>query len=185
MNALVRILAFALLLAVPAAAQTVQPSGGGGVTGSAGIACTGSACSLSLANATFQSTTLTPTGTASVATPIMMGLGSTCKLTPVYSGRIRVKFDGNLSNSGAAASFTQARFGTGTAPANAAAAAGTIVGVQVNAFSPVGTASVPFSNGGIITGLTVGTAYWFDQGTSVQSSGTATILAVTCSIDEF
>lgn len=132
---------------------------------------------LTLANATLQTSPANPTGTTS-ATQVMMGLGSTCTLTPVYSTRIHLMFQGSLNNAvTAAGSTTQARFGTGTAPTNGAAATGTTVGnTVISAVNPAAYL-VPFSAGGIITGLTVGTAYWFDLGLSGTSGASLTNLS--------
>jgi hypothetical protein len=158
------------------------------LTAGNGIAITGSTnatIALALNNTSLQASPTPPTGTTSTA-PKMMGMGSTCKLTPTYSGRIKVEFNGTMTNSGTGDQVTAAAFyGTGTAPTNGAAATGTSVGPNVNAYISLGTAQYPFSNGGIITGLTPGTAYWFDEQVAAVNAGTASLPAVSCNAVEF
>jgi hypothetical protein len=141
---------------------------------------------LALTNATLQATPSNPTGTTS-ATGVMMGLGTTCKITPVYSGRVWVTFSGVAANSVATSSFiASVRFGTGTAPANAAALSGTTVGAGFAGTSTAAGQGTPFGGmGGIITGLTVGTAIWFDMGLSATPSGAASLTTLTCTAMEF
>jgi hypothetical protein len=132
--------------------------------------------------ATLQATPSNPTGTTS-ATGVMMGLGSTCKITPTFSGRVHVQFYGQMTNSvgGSAYACTTTYYGSGSAPSNGAASTGTAVGT-----GPCAYTTVPYVNGGIVTGLTLNAAYWFDQ--KVQSStgsSTASIAAVTCEAFEF
>lgn len=185
----------ALLLAGPAAAQTVQPGGGGGApSGAAGGGLTGTypnptvatvpASALPLTNATVQATPANPTGTASTS-QVMMGVGGTCKLTPVYSGRIKLDFHIGVANGAVAnASTMTAKFGTGVAPANGVAVTGTSVGTNMVVSSPGASFQANAVVGGIITGLTPGTAYWFDVALSAQAN-TSTIQAIDCHAMEF
>jgi hypothetical protein len=116
----------------------------------------------------------------------MMGLGATCKITPVYSGRVKVEFIGDMVNTGTATTTTNSvRFGTGTAPVNGAAPIGTVVGAALQA-SETGSASnfVPFMNGGIITGLTPGTAVWFDLNI-FGAANTTSVQNLSCNAFEF
>lgn len=145
----------------------------------------GSTLNLALTNATMQSGSLSPTGTSSTGGQVMMGLGSTCKLTPVYSGRILVNFQAGVTNSGTSSgNIVALRYGTGAAPANAGAAAGTIVGSAINAQIQSAAVAYPLAESGIITGLTPGTAYWFDLGLQT-TAGTATLQNVSCNAMEF
>lgn len=134
--------------------------------------------------ATVQGSPANPTGTTS-AVGVMMGLGGTCKITPSYSTRIKVEVLGNVSNSTISQTMTmKVAYGTGVAPANAAAASGTQIGNSNQVDS--GTANFKYSiiNGGIITGLTAGTAYWFDVNLAT-SGGTVAMINVSCNAYEF
>lgn len=153
-----------------------------------GIAITGTTnatVGLALNSAVLQAAPGNPTGTSS-ATQIMMGLGTTCHLTPTYSSRIRIEFNGDVSNAVInASSGLQARFGTGTAPSNGAAASGTTVGPQVNSFTAgAAGANNSFAVGGIITGLTPGTAYWFDLGLLAVTNGPSAVISLGCNAFE-
>jgi hypothetical protein len=142
---------------------------------------------LTLTSATLQATPSNPTGTTNT-TGVMMGLGSTCKITPVYSSRVFLQFSGIAINTIAINhTLITSKFGTGSAPANAASVTGTTVGAAViAATSSTASAFVPFGGlGGVITGLTPGTAYWFDLYVAASTSGTASIADVTCAAMEF
>lgn len=141
-------------------------------------------CALALNSATLQATPTAPTGTTSIA-QVMSGLGTTCKLTPVYSGRIKFEFLGATRNTAANTTVYNAMWGTGTAPANGVAATGTAVGPTVASTSPTSTSATPFSAGGIITGLTPGTAYWFDISQATAGGGTSNLTNLTCNAMEF
>lgn len=116
----------------------------------------------------------------------MAGLGTTCKITPVNSTRVQITFYGQLSNNTASAlAEAVTTYGTGTAPSNGAALTGTQVGSQVAGNANIAGWRTPFSIGGIITGLTVGTPYWFDLAVSTGTSGaTANVLGPTCTAQE-
>lgn len=138
----------------------------------------------SLTSATLQTGTLAFTGTASTI-GVMMGFGGTCKITPVFSSRVDLRFQGSLSNTTNTASTTiQVKYGTGTAPATGAAIIGTSLGGVVLAQTSPANFQSPFCAGGIITGLIPGTAYWFDF-YMVVSTGTGTAFNVSCSVMEF
>lgn len=118
-----------------------------------------------------------------VANNTMMGWGTAnCKLTPLYSTRVFVEITGEMSETSGGTMGVTARYGTGTAPANGAAAAGIAIGstVSVNGSGTTGV-SAGFKVGGLITGLTVGTAIWFD-GLVTSSSGS--LSSVTCRAHE-
>jgi hypothetical protein len=157
---------------------------GTGLTG--GVITTTGTCALAMNSAVLQANPANPTGTTNT-TGLMMGLGGTCKLTPTYSTRIKVEFLGNAQTTGAAGTFTTIKifFGTGTAPVNGAAITGTQIGnlIQpVNAASNIGSV---FINGGVITGLTPGTAYWFDISVASSNvSNTATPSGLSCNAVE-
>lgn len=139
--------------------------------------CTG----VVLNGAAVQGAALAPTGTTS-ATLVMMGLGSSFTVTPVNSTRLKIEIPGTLSLTSSGATLTaKIFFGTGTAPVNGAAFTGTQIGGGIQWTSPSVGASTSFSNGGLITGLTLGTTYWFDIALST-SAGTASI---SCSFTGF
>jgi hypothetical protein len=139
---------------------------------------------LSLTNATLTATPANPTGTTS-GSPLMMGLGSTCKITPVYSGRVRVQFTGLYINSTAGnATGIRAQFGTGAAPANAAALTGTQFSATIAPTTANAGAGLPFTMSAIITGLSVGTQVWFDL--AINAGGaTSSLASITCEAMEF
>jgi hypothetical protein len=69
----------------------------------------------------------------------------------------------------------QLSYGTGSAPANAAAAAGTQQGNQPAWVSLTGALTSNFFLSTVVQNLTVGTAYWFD----IAQKSSAGTLAVT------
>lgn len=130
--------------------------------------------SLNGQNAVYQATPADPTGTTNT-TGLMMGLAGS--ITPVFTGRIAIIISGNLTNSTATAgdgAKAQIRYGTGTAPANAAALAGTAVGSFISSVLERATASdlQAFTLNAIVTGLTPGTAYWIDIALAALVGGT-------------
>lgn len=137
--------------------------------------------------ATLQASLSTPPATTNTNV-IMAGLGSTCKITPVFSTRVHLDFQGTLNNATAGAVMTvQARFGTGTAPLQNAAAVGTTIGslIQGSISSTAPNPTLPFRAGGLITGLTPGTAYWFDLSYAAPTTGNTTIGQLSCDAFEF
>ncbi|MET4794608.1 hypothetical protein ABIF64_006786 [Bradyrhizobium japonicum] len=145
---------------------------GGTITSSGTIA-------LALNNATLQAAPSNPAGVASF---VMLGLGSTCHITPIYSTRILVTISGHASNGGAG-TFTNLtiRYGTGTAPANGASPTGTTATTPMSVASS--TNLTPFSLTTIITGLTAGVAYWLDLSAS-PLSGTSSLGGINCTAVE-
>ncbi len=138
--------------------------------------------------ATFQSSgALTPTGTSST-TSIMAGMGSTCKITPSATGRIRFTIEGRVANStsGDGSSLILA-YGSGAAPANGAASAGTAPSSLNMILITTATGSPPtsFSLTGNVTGLTLSTQYWFDLQQAAVTGGTMTISAAACNAFEY
>lgn len=139
---------------------------------------------LSTAGAVLQASPASPTNTSS-ASAVMMGLGSTCTITPTNSTRINVQFYGTVYNSTLGdGSQMQVRYGTGAAPANGAAATGTTLGPNQTATSALASQFAPITNGGDITGLTPGTAYWLDVTLNTVTGGTANLVNVGCTAHE-
>ncbi|HYM22528.1 MAG TPA: hypothetical protein VEU08_04955 [Vicinamibacterales bacterium] len=137
-----------------------------------------------LAPASAQSTPGNPVGTTNAA-GLMMGLAGS--ITPQYSGRMLLIISGTISNNTASdGAKVQARYGTGGAPANAGALTGTAVGGFVQFTMPAtGGLKSPFSLNAVITGLTLGTAYWLDVALAAITGGTAAITDVSISAHEF
>ena len=137
----------------------------------------------SINGAATISTPANPTGTTDT-TGKMMGLAGS--ITPTLTGRICGQISGQMANStindGAGVKF---RYGTGTAPANAAALTGTVVGAEQTMTSLVAAQKSGFTIPFMVTGLTLGTAYWLDAGLKAITGGTATITGVTIVAEEF
>jgi hypothetical protein len=134
-------------------------------------------------SATSQTNVSAPTAPASTSAYKMQGLAAT--ITPTVSGTILITISGTIT---APAGTTvdngiqyQISYGTGTPPTNAAALTGTQVGgIQsyTSAVAPTAAADVhvPFSHSAVVTGLTVGTAYWLDE--AAESITTASDMAL-------
>lgn len=134
--------------------------------------------------ASTQASPANPTGTANT-TGLMMGLAGA--ITPAVSGRILVTITGNGAsdtiNDGWKA---QIRYGTGAAPANAAALTGTAVGTLATTTADLAANNKnAFSVTAVVTGLTVSTAYWLDLSLAAITGGTATVTDVSISAQEF
>lgn len=144
------------------------------------VNCTGVA---KLTNATLNAAPSNPTGTSS-GTPVMMGLGGTCTLTPSYNTRVRISWCGLYSSSGVFNTGLRFYYGTGTAPTNGSATSGTQVGPTWAASCPATGQTIPFTMSAIITGLTPSTAYWFDIAANA-GGGTSTLSAINFEAMEF
>jgi hypothetical protein len=128
-----------------------------------------------LAYASLLATAGNPTGTASTAF-VMMGLGGTFKITPTATGKMHILIQGYLFGTVASVGMlAQLRYGTGAAPANGAAAAGTGIGNFVQANNSANAGS-PFCLSGIVTGMALGTQYWIDL--AIASSNATQTTAV-------
>ncbi|QDF38268.1 hypothetical protein FJN17_12195 [Bradyrhizobium symbiodeficiens] len=128
-----------------------------------------------------------PGGTANT-TGVMMGLGATCKVTPATTGRVRFTIIGNVTNNNTSKNTTViGRYGTGTAPSNAAALTGTVFD-SGRTYSTTGAGSplMLFAAEGIISGLTVGTQVWYDASVATNDAGTtSSISSIQCLAQEF
>ena len=115
-----------------------------------------------------------PTGTTSTAAAVMMGLAGS--VTPKASGKVLIEISGNVTNNTINDGATvQISYGTGTAPTNAAALTGTQAGNIARFTAAAAAQKVPFSCQVIVSGLTVGTAYWLDVAVAAVTGGTATV----------
>lgn len=139
------------------------------------------------ASSVVQFTPGNPTGTANTG-GLMMGLGTTISYTPIKTGKVTLTITGSISQPSASqGAKVNARYGTGVAPANGAALAGTPVGNQPKVTNNASTAGliVPFALKVYITGLTLGTAYWFDLAlAAITGPGVAVITDLTAVIEE-
>lgn len=94
-------------------------------------------------------------------------LGLAISITPSASGTVVVNVTGSSVHSDTTGYSVQyeIRYGTGTAPLISAAAAGTLAAHGTLDSNISGTSrapSIPFAANATITGLSVGTTYWFD-----------------------
>lgn len=139
---------------------------------------------LHTANSVLTSTSAAPTGTTS-ATAVMMGLGGSAAITTKTSTRILITACFQAANSTINDGITcDLRYGTGTAPVNGAAVTGTLVGIAQTRTSLVAADRGGMTLTGIVTGLTVGTAYWIDVSALAVTAGTASITGVTITAHE-
>jgi hypothetical protein len=134
-----------------------------------------------------SSTGANPTGTTST-TGVHAGLA--VAFTPKTSGVALIIISGQGTNGNGDNGYKGAiRYGTGAAPANGAALTGTQVGGTIGgscvvSSSATGTVVNPFSRQAIVTGLTIGTAYWIDLEQAAVTGGTATFTNVNVSVIE-
>jgi hypothetical protein len=93
----------------------------------------------------------------------MTGLGD--YLTPSFSGKVMFSLSGYMSNNsvnqGASA---QLRWGTGSKPNPGSSVAGTVAGGLALSGSAIANLPCPIGLVAIVTGLVVGTRYWFSAG---------------------
>lgn len=160
------------LSALPVVRSIAGNTGAFTLTG--GITNSTNAIKLAYNGAVGSTSTANPTGTVS-GTGVMMGLGSVFVLTPATSSRVIVHIQGQATNSASSGQVQiNVRFGTGTAPTNGVALTGTsTVANQTSAITGAGYVT-PFHLGTVITGLTPGTAYWFDLGI-IATAGTGSV----------
>lgn len=136
----------------------------------------------------FANVPSNPAATTS-ATYQMQGLGvagaNAWSVTPQSTGRLLVIVEGDMTGINTATVTTQLSFGTGAAPANAAAVTGTQVGSQPTLTPITGILTTPFTLTWVITGLAVpsvsssgvtaaGTPVWLDIALK-STSGAASV----------
>ena len=124
----------------------------------------------------------------STTTLKMNGLGAAaapCTITPKVTGRVVFTITGQLSqNTGGDGVTYKLAYGTGAAPANAAAATGTIASATHTWTALAGQLITQFALTASATGLQVGTAVWFDLQVAEVTGGTAAITHVDCTAQE-
>jgi hypothetical protein len=94
------------------------------------------------------------------------GLGAGFYFTPLKTGKVRftIKFFPSAVGTGSGMNNYRMSYGTGVAPANGAAATGTLIGRANQGGGAIAVASTPptITWDVILTGLVVGTQYWID-----------------------
>jgi hypothetical protein len=124
-----------------------------------------------------------PTGTSS-ATQVMMGIGGNVSFTPTFTGKVKITFECDIEvSSGGSDLGTRLRYGTGTAPANAAALTGTTIGRASLVSPPNGGDPMAHCLTAIVSGLTLSTAYWFDVSLGT-TGGTAAMKNICVIVEE-
>lgn len=132
-----------------------------------------------------QANPANPAGTAS-GTQLMMGLGSSCVITPRFTATVFFMISGVVQNDTNGDGYSMMlRYGTGTAPVLGAAMTGTTVGLGQAATTVKAAGSAEaFILQSPVAGLVVGTAYWFDISLANFTGGTASIANITCTAFE-
>ena len=129
--------------------------------------------------ATSTKVIASPTAPNSTLAGTMQGLGGS--IAPVRTGKVLVSISGTITSTSTTAGtglLLQGSYGTGTAPTNNAALAGTQMGA-VQAFSLTNTAAAAgdvqwgFNVQYLITGLALGTTYWLDL--AAQALGSVSV----------
>jgi hypothetical protein len=120
-----------------------------------------------------------------VSTTQMLGIGnvSSLVLTPVMSTVVEFKIGCVAGFAAADTAQLVPSYGTGAAPINGAATAGTQVGSGALTRSAAAGDEHYVWQEVIITGLTIGTAYWFDL-EAVFAAGTLTVSNVVAIVRE-
>lgn len=156
----------------------------GAFTLSGGVTNSGNDIRLANNGAVLNAAPANPAGLTST-TQQMFGLGvTTCRVTPVYSTRLRFTFIFRGVNASGTGSFS-VRYGTGAGPATGATASSSGTSAMANSvLSSLGANSVVITLHGLATGLTPATAVWFDV-VGNASAGTTTISDITCMAEEF
>lgn len=141
--------------------------------------------SYSLALTTAQPVDQTGNATATL---LMNGLGSAAApatITPTSTGRVVFTVTGDLTNSTILDGVTyKLVYGTGSAPANGAAASGTAISATRSVAVAVAAQKQGFSVTGSATGLALATAVWYDLQIANVSGGTASVSNITVSANE-
>ena len=106
-----------------------------------------------------------PVGTSST-TFVMQGLD--LSVTATIATKLLLSVSGDVANSlNNGETDMQLFYGTGTPPVNGAALTGTALGSMLRYEASTGGSVGPFAKTVVVTGLTLGTTYWFDVGLKV------------------
>ena len=121
--------------------------------------------------------TVGPLSPSSISGLAMLGLAGA--ITPNATGNIVVMLSGNVSNDTGFLTTLNLRYGTGAAPSNGGAAAGTPVGSPMRWQDTSGSSiSAPITAIAYISGLTLGTTYWIDASLN-SAAGNNTMVGAT------
>lgn len=153
-----------------------------------GISVTPSGSTVTVARIVTATTSSNNGGAASTASTVgvMAGQGAGCVITPAFSTKVQVEwyYTGRI-NTTAGTVTTKIWFGTGTAPTQGAATTGTQIGGQLATDEPSPGNFIGAANSAIATGLTPGTAYWFDLSyATANASNTAQLGSINCILKE-
>jgi hypothetical protein len=141
---------------------TTTPS----LTAGAGITISGSWPNLTISKTAPTTTTKTPSNpTLSTNVAQRMG-GLKGTITPTATGTVYFTIQGTTST--ASECNMQIRYGSGVGPNNAAAATGTVIGTAAAYNDGTGEYAL-ITLGGVVSGLSLSTAYWFDYSTALIS----------------
>ena len=136
------------------------------------------------ASSVFGQTTIDTT--TSTAAYKMGGLGGTWAITPKAYGVVQLTIDGQVYNSTSGDSvLLRVHYGTGSAPSKRCGG-GVSCGLVdiISIRHRLVVAGVPFSRTVIVSGLSPGTAYWFDVAMQAGTGGTAYVRNVEYSARE-
>ena len=160
-------------MAIPGGTESLRQRAGVVVGAGAIFTGDGEVCS----GARSQTGVAAPTGITATSPAVMLGLAGS--ITPNAGGNVMITISGNVNSSVIAdGASLQVSYGTGAAPANAGALAGTQVGQVVKYVASTVLGQSPFSLTVYVTGLVAGTAYWIDLAVAAITGGTATFADV-------
>jgi hypothetical protein len=120
-----------------------------------------------------------PSFTNNVAITGYLADGLAISFTPKLSGNVLVMVAVDLNNTSSFFTFGQIWYGTGTAPSSGATIPAGAVGINPGRGNNNGSGAI-FA---FLTGLTVGTKYWFDLGHGING-GTGTHANISYTIVE-
>jgi hypothetical protein len=123
--------------------------------------------------ATYARSSSVPSNTSTNSTSYVMG-GFAGSFTPAVTGNALWLLNMDVANSAAGICSGFVTYGTGTAPVAGAAYASTTAVTPTMNTATNATLYVPFVFNAYVTGLTVGTTYWYDLAYTVTSGASAT-----------
>ncbi len=137
-------------------------------------------------SASIMVTPANPSAGSTSLAGVMMGLGTSCKLSTLFYSRIRVTFAVAGANSQALGGVTtNIYYGTGTPPINGAALTGTAVGFRLFSESVAAGASQTITMYGLIRNASARVTYWFDLALGNGGAGTGTISNINFTAEEY
>ncbi len=124
----------------------------------------------------------TISSSSAVTTTQMQGLA--VYFTPQVSTRVKLSITGQIAPAATTVWNVYPSYGTGTAPTNGSATAGTQLTYGAGGTAATGTQVDSFSTYNVITGLIVGTTYWFDLETVFSASTMGALTKMTIVLQE-